>query len=59
MLVEAGLADANQVDYDVGRGLLWIGTERVAEWAGDDALEGASCIKVACTRQVLLLKPRC
>ena len=36
VLTEAGLASADNVDYDVRRGALWVGRERVAEWEGDD-----------------------
>ena len=37
VLVEVGLANPEQVDYDVRRGILWFGKERIAEWYGDDA----------------------
>ena len=35
VIVDAGLADASQIDFDVRRGILWMERTRVGEWAGD------------------------
>ena len=35
VLVEVGLADESQVDFDVKHGVLWVGRMRIGEWNGD------------------------
>ena len=35
VLVDVGLASEEQTEYDLKRGLLWIGRQRVAEWQAD------------------------
>ena len=37
VLVEVGLADFSQIDYDLRRGILRAGRERIGEWTGDSA----------------------
>ena len=35
VLVDAGLANAGQIDFDIKRGIMWKGRTRIGEWAGD------------------------
>ena len=35
ILVEVGLADPDNIDSDVKRGILWAGRVRIGEWVGD------------------------
>ena len=35
ILIDVGLVDADMVDFDSRRGILWIGNERVDEWVED------------------------
>ena len=35
VLVDAGLADAGQIDFDAKRGIMWKGRTRIGEWTGD------------------------
>ena len=39
VLVEVGLADANDIDFDAKRGVMWAGRVRIGEWDGE-ALSG-------------------
>ena len=35
VLSDVGLADPGAIDFDTRRGILWVGTVRIAEWMGD------------------------